>query len=59
MNTNAKQATHFLPLVEDDFPQALEIMKEHDQKSYENLNKILENARTTGIKSMMVIQKMK
>ncbi|UXJ71328.1 hypothetical protein [Lysinibacillus fusiformis] len=40
----------------DDLPHAIEVLKKHDEPAYEQLNKILEIARSTEITTSMVIQ---
>jgi len=51
--------TPFLqPIIDDDLPHALDVLKQYDKTSYDNLNKILETTRTTDIKATIAIQTM-
>lgn len=57
--TGVNQLTRYLPpIIDDNLPHALEVLRKHDETSYNTLNKILEKTRTTELKSSMLIQTM-
>lgn len=55
-NKPANNNQHICFLPPDDFPNAIEVLRNQDETAYEQLKKILEMASSTEITTSMVIQ---